>query len=533
MQLNRNMLPDLIRMILNFPEMSDRQIALMGVASHETVRSYRRKVMSVDRSKLFGPDGDLHDGYRLDEVLNGRQRRARKRAGPDWAEVTAALKQGKLGKDIWQAFRTKKPDGISMSQFYAELKTHLEAPKTEMLNDWQPGDCLQVDFAGDTVTCRDMETGEDLKLYMFIAIAPYSCLTFACCVPDQSIASWLSCSVQMLNFFGGAPKVIICDNLKSAVTKPGAEPVIQAHYLAFGRFYKVAILPARVRHPRDKGAVEGAVRYAQNVIQSRLADFAPHSPNEVNTAVAALLPLVNDRVLQKGGGDTRRSLFEREERHMLQKLPERPFQFREPRSLQTVPPNYHVCIENHEYSVPHTYIGKKVQPFVSLHTVEISCGGKLIAKHDRSSRPGHHTTTPEHMPEAHRAQKDLTPEGVTIWAKACGEWTLRLVQKFFAQKVPLQGLPSAQTLRNLSKSHTKARIEQACERAWALQMPSMKGVRHALDMLKVAETDQQVKEALADIRSGRSPNVQARRRAVRAENARRTAAGRQRKGGRA
>lgn len=521
MPLNRNTLPDLIRMILTYPELSDRVVARSVGSSPETVRNYRKKMLGKDPATLCGADGELLDGYALDGLLNNRQNRASASTQPDWDEVEAQVKSGKQRQDVWRAFRAANPNGLSRAQFCAKLKARTHGKSLEMMHDWEPGYAVQVDFSGDKPSYRDPDSGRDVSVELFVGMLPYSHLVFACCVPDQSSPSWLSCCVQMLAFYGGAPKVVIPDNLKAAITTPGKEAVVQRHFLDLARHFQMAVLPAGANEPRQKGAVEGTVGFAQRQLLNLLAEQEFYSIDEVNAAIAALLPRLNDRLMQNRDGDTRRSIFEREERTALRPLPAKPFVYMETRAMQAVPLNYHVRVDNHEYSVPHALVGQKVQPRVGLHAIEVCHGGKVVARHARSNRPGHHTTAPEHMPEAHREQKDATPDGLRLWARTCGDATSRTVERFFDQKVPLQGLPSAQALRNLTKGHTKERIELACERAWALKMPSITGVKHALAILQDEEDRARLKDALDEVRGARSPNALARRRALDAERRRR------------
>lgn len=522
--LNRNNLPDLIRMIVNFPELADRQIAKAVGASAESVRTYRQKLQKVDRAKLYGTDGELLDGYDLDGVLNSRQDRASARTEPDWEQVEAKVKQGQKREKIWREYRDKNPDGLARSQFCAKLAERDQVKDLEMIHDWQPGYAAQVDFAGDKVTYRDAESGLDVECYLFVAICAYSLLTFVCAVPHQNVINWLWCCTRFFEFLGGVTKVMITDNLKAAVIKPGVEPVLQQHFLGFARSYNLAVTPAGPYQARHKGAVEGTVRIIQDGLATQLAEHHLYSLEELNAAIAALLPRVNDRLLQNRDGETRRSIFDREERKTLQPLPVKPFVYMETRGPQKVPQNFHIPIDHHEYSVPYTLAGKQVQARVGLHVVEICHGGKVVARHVRSQRAGHHTTAVEHMPASHRAVKDATPEGFMIWSKTCGPSTERLVEKYFSGKIPHEGLAPARALRNLTKSHTAARIEQACERAWQLKMPSITGVRQALVLLQDEEGRAAVKDALAEVRGTHSPNALVRRRAMEAQRTRRTTA---------
>jgi transposase len=82
----------------------------------------------------------------------------------------------------------------------------------------------------------------------------------------------------MLDYVGGVTALIVLDNLTSVVTSPCKyEPIVHATYQAFATHYGTAILPERVRHPRDKAMVETAVRIVEREILAPLRRDAFHS----------------------------------------------------------------------------------------------------------------------------------------------------------------------------------------------------------------------------------------------------------------
>ena len=104
------------------------------------------------------------------------------------------------------------------------------------------GEKLFVDFAGETVPVVDPATGEARPAQVFVAVLGASSLTYAEARWSQGLADWIGCHVHAFAFFGGVPRLLVCDNLKAGVTaacryEPGINRTYQemaAHYGARG-----------------------------------------------------------------------------------------------------------------------------------------------------------------------------------------------------------------------------------------------------------------------------------------------------------
>jgi hypothetical protein len=308
-------------------------------------------------------------------------------------------------------------------------------------------------------------------------------LTFACCSLSQTIPDWLDANTKMLEFFGGAPLTVVPDNLKSAIVRAGRNPTVQRLYLEWGRHYGVAVLPARPGQPRDKGQVEKAVLDVQRWLLPELAKRKFYSVEELNEQVAVLMTGFNERPFQRREG-CRRSVWESVERAALRALPKSPYTYAQWAGKTTVPADYHVPVCHHFYSVPHTLVGKKVEARVAPRWVEVFLDGEPVARHARSTMKGGHTTDPAHQHEKHRAQERRTPDHALAWATSVGPAMKQVMQRQFARKVRLQGLPGALELWSLERSWNKEALEQAAARALARRVPNITGIRRMLTELK-------------------------------------------------
>jgi transposase len=192
--------------------------------------------------------------------------------------------------------------------------------------------------------------------------------------------------------------------------------LINETFEEFSKHYQYAILPTRVRKPRDEAKVENAVLVVERWILASLRSRTFYSLDELNEAIAELLEKLNNRRFRKLDG-TRRSLFEAYERHLLKPLPTTPFVVGVWKPA-TVSVDYHIEIDKHYYSVPFKLIREKVLVRLSDSTAEVYHNNQRVASHVRSFDRGKHTTLKEHMPPKHRYKADWTPERLVAWAQS-------------------------------------------------------------------------------------------------------------------
>ena len=177
----------------------------------------------------------------------------------------------------------------------------------------KPGDAIQVDWAGDTVPVYDSVTGAQSAAYLFVAVLPCSCYVYAEVCDDMETENWLNCHVHAFNYFGGAARLLVPDNCKTAaVSNTRYETVLNRSYQELAEYYGTAIVPARVRKPQDKSAAEASVRLVETWIIAALRDMKFFSLQEVNEAVAEKLEELNNREFRQHTG-TRHSAYLEEE----------------------------------------------------------------------------------------------------------------------------------------------------------------------------------------------------------------------------
>jgi transposase len=259
------------------------------------------------------------------------------------------------------------------------------------------------------------------------------------------------------------------------------EPELNPTYQDLAVHYGVAVMPARVRKPRDKAKVESGVQLVQRWILARLRHRKFFSLAELNESIRELLGPLNERAFRKLPG-SRRSLFESLDRPALRPLPGERFTYAE-WSKARVHIDYHVEVDGHYYSVPYQLVSQELDARASARTVEVFTKGKRVASHLRSFRRGAHTTLGEHMPRAHREYAEWTPERLVRWAQKAGPSVADLIAKVMATRAhPQQGFRSCLGIMRLGERYGGERLEAACQRALEVGAASYRSVHSILLM---------------------------------------------------
>jgi len=211
---------------------------------------------------------------------------------------------------------------------------------------------------------------------------------------DQSLESWIGSHTRALQAIGGVPEIVVPDNLKSGVKSPCRyEPEINPTYQEWAEHNDVAVVPARVRKPRDKAKAEVAVQIVERWVLAPLRNSRFFSLVELNEAIRDKLQELNARLL-KGVGRSRKELLESLDQPALRPLPQVPYEMADWKQAK-VNLDYHVEVEKHFYSAPYTLVSKRVDIRFTQKVVEVFLQGKRVASHRRSYRcsasitPGH------------------------------------------------------------------------------------------------------------------------------------------------
>jgi transposase len=463
--------------------LNTRQVALSLNISRSTVKDYQAR---AEKAGLSWPLPDDLTEEALEEKLFpplvGVQAPAK--AQPDFDYIYRELKAHKkfnLTLDqLWREYREQHPQGYQYSQFCQLYRNYRSKLDYSMRQDHKGGEKLFVDYA-EGLTLIDPQTGDPILTQLFVAVWGASTYTFAEATLSQKLPDWIGSHTQAFDYFGCAPKIVVPDCLKSAVSRAcHYEPELNPTYADMASHYGICVIPARPARPKDKAKVENGVLVAKRWILAVLRHRQFYALADLNAAIRELLERLNNRPLRKLK-QSRRELFVLFDQPNALPLPHNSYEFAEWK-IAGVNIDYHIEVDDHYYSVPYELKGQKLQVRFTSHTVEVFRKGQRVACHARSVLPHQHTTVKEHMPPAHRQYSEWSPSRFIRWAEKTGPHTARLVKAIIDSRThPEQGYRSCLGILRLDKHYPKQRLENAAARALRYSNLSLKALRKILE----------------------------------------------------
>ena len=404
-----------------------------------------------------------------------------RRPQPEWAAVHRELRRaGVTLQLLWEEYRDAHRDGYGYSRYCDLYRAWARRLSPTMRQTHVAGERMFVDYAGTTLEVIDGTTGEVRECQLFVAVLGASNYTYAEATSSQRLVDWIGSHVRAFAFFGGVTAQTVSDNLRSGITKACFyEPAVNRTYAEMAAHYGTAVVPARPGKPRDKAKVEVAVQVATRWIAAKLRNRRFFSLAEINAAIRELVMQLNARVTRHLG-TSRRTLFDEIERPALKPLPVEPYVYGEWKQCK-VAFDYHVEVEHHYYSVPHTLLREMVWVRIAARSIEVFHRGNRVAVHMRASSDRRHTTVPEHMPSSHRRYADWTPERIRRQAGEIGRNAAALVEIIMRERAhPEQGFRAAIGIIRLANSYGRERLEAACGRALEIGARSYTSVNSIL-----------------------------------------------------
>lgn len=213
---------------------------------------------------------------------------------PDWVSMTIrnSNAKGVTKHLLWEEYSQAYPNrSYSYAQYCFLYGQWRKKQKRSMRQIHKAGEKLFVDYAGQTVPIVCSEIGEIRTAQIFVAVLGASNYIFCEATWSQKLPDWLGSHARAFTFFGGVPKLIVPDNLKSAVTKACRyDPEINRNYTQLGEHYGTAIMPARPPlKPQDKSKAEVGVQITERWVLARLRHHTFFSLAEVNHCIKALM----------------------------------------------------------------------------------------------------------------------------------------------------------------------------------------------------------------------------------------------------
>lgn len=438
---------------------------LLGI-SKNTVKQYisRYEQRDIDignpesRLKIYIPEDDQI--YLRDQDLSNRLENILKELSR--VGVTRYL--------LWEEYIAEYPEGFSYSRFCRKIRQYKAVQNATIRLDHKAAYHLIVDFTGKKVSWADKSTGEVHECEVLVCSWPYSGKTFACAVASQKQEDFIYALNQSFLYFGGLPKVLLSDNLKSYVTKTDRyEPTFSELCVQLSTHYGIDLEATRVAKPKDKAHVERHVGIVYNRLFAPLRNETFHSIDQINKAFVGALEKHNNQNFQ-GKDYSREELFEKDEKPHLLPLPRTMFELKKSTQAK-VQRNYHVILgeDKHQYSVPYKYIGKSTQIIYTSRTVEVYLGVQRIAVHNRDRRKHGYSTFPLHMPEKHKKYLEQRGWDAAYFKKEAekiGANTKWAIGQILQSKCMIeQTYNSCLGVLRLANKYSPKRLETACTRA--------------------------------------------------------------------
>ena len=447
-----------------------REIARRTGLSRNCVKKYLRRLniqypvnADVTAQQLaiaaYNGDGILKDASRREDLEKHFQ----------YAEKELS-KTGMTRFRLWSEYKELHPQGYNYSQYCYHFTKYLKDTDVVMHLEYTPGDMIMVDFAGKKLSYVDKDTEEVIECEVFIAVFPFSGMTFCKAVASQKTNDFIVAVNEMLKYFGAVPMTILCDNLRTAVTRTcKIEPGFTDMCYQISEHYQTTFSATRPYTPRDKAMVERYVRIVYTEIYASLRNARYHNLEDLNIDVRELLDDLNNKIPYRRGQESRRLCYQQYELPSLRELGCEPYTIKNVHQC-TVQRNYHIQLRDDKlyYSVPYTYVGKKVKVLYDSRVVEVYYDHERIAVHIRCQAVKGWHTIHQHMPPNHQKMKEIkgwNKDDLLSQAVRVGPYTQSAVQHMLSNSIYMeQNYKACFGMLMLAKRYTSQRLESACKR---------------------------------------------------------------------
>ncbi len=458
---------------------SNRQIATMVKISPTTVQKLSElfqasPLLHMELSTLNNKEFTTYLGTAKNKVIQYHK------PVPDFNYISRELKKRDMTLELlWQEFKELEPDGVSYSRLARLYREWCSLKHPSMRQFYKAGDSLFVDFCGRSMPITDPQTGIVRQCQVFVGVLGASGYMFAHVVESQQSKCWLECFIQLFQHLGGVPRQIITDNLKAAViinTKERLE--LNRAFENFAEHYDIAIMPARPKHPKDKGLAEVSVKIVQMGVLAPLRNQKFFSIEELNREIQKRMEMINQKTTKRFTTSRFEQLLEID-LPALTPLPDQPYESCEWKYGVRVSEFYLIEWQASFYSVPYPYINTKVDLRITKSIIEVFYQRERISSHLLSEKCYQTFILPEHMHPNHLLQSTLTPEELLKWAASCGQSSQTYFEQIFNMNRGLAAnLKATRGLKHwVIENKLIDQLEPACAYALALNILSVERLK--------------------------------------------------------
>lgn len=442
----------------------------------ETVGCSRRDVSVVKktvtaRGICAGVAESMTDAEVRALFPDGRRRVSEEYERPDYAAVLKSMKANRhfTLQQAWRRYLGADGQGrkYGYSQYCHLFGEYLRVNDLVATLQHEPGRTMLVDWAGDTIDLVDAVTGSVTRAFLFVAVLPFSGMVFCRAYLNMKSPAWLDGHVRAFSSFGGVTGLVVPDNPTTSThqrRRGESERVVNARYQQLADHYGTAVVPTRVRKPRDKAAVESAVNVVNKRVIGYLAEDVWTTLADLNAAVTERVHEVNHDI-RRADGTTRWERFTAEEAPRLGPLPVDRFDQVEWKELKAGR-NYHLTCDYQHYSVPPAYAGRLLRVRLTSSRVTVFDANDIVCEHPRLwGRKGQYSTLPEHVPAQHR---DVDGLWSRRWfldrARSYGPATVRVIEQILDRHaIEAQGYLDCQNILEGLGKRNRGRLEAAAQ----------------------------------------------------------------------
>jgi transposase len=339
-----------------------------------------------------------------------------------------------------------------------------------------PGEQAQVDWGhfGKVVIGKATR-----PLMAFVMVLSWSRRIFLRFFLGQAMGCFLRGHVEAFSAFGGVPRVLLTDNLKSVVLERRGDAIrFHPRYLELAGFYRFEPRPVAVARGNEKGRVERAIQYVRHAFfaartWSDVADLNRQSQAWCETEA-------NDRRCPGDRSLTVAQAFAKEQ-PLLLPVPEHPFPA-DDRVEVSVRKQPYVTFDRNQYSVPHDRVRRTLVVLASEDTVRVLDGTTEVARHRRSYDHSARIENPKHIKALEATKREARESrGMDKLYRACP-----ISEKLLVAVAERGGNVGGATSRllYLLEAHGPSDLKACIRRALAASATHVAAVEQCLDQLR-------------------------------------------------
>ena len=295
---------------------------------------------------------------------------------------------------------------------------------------------------------------------------------------------WIEVNNHALDYFGGVPALVVCDNCKQAVTvnRDWIEPELNKDYADWAEHNGTVILPAKVRKPKFKSSVENAVGILEKGLFHKLEEHQYFSLEQFNRDLWKELEALNKEPFKKK--EYNRYFYWEEEKLELMPLPSMHYEYME-RKTAKVSSDFHVRFDNAYYSVDKAYLHKKVSIKASSTVVRIySLTGEYLCEWPRATRKGQWSTNPNHLPDTYKGFSQWNGPYFIQKAQLVGKNTESVIRTILKSRpYEVQTYRMCLGILNFTKKYSNKALEECCKQAIALNKQKYTFIKNTISVI--------------------------------------------------